>query len=69
MKRKPLSEQAQKSLARYLRRRFSKTVLPHVLERISDEELVDHYFLDAERKVRSLSKKASSACSSLRIEV
>lgn len=68
MQRKPLSAQSAKTLARHLRQRFSKTILPHILERVSDAQLVAHYFQDAERKRRALSEKASLACSSQPIE-
>jgi hypothetical protein len=52
MNRKPLSEQSQKLLADSLRQKFSRSVAPDILERISDEQLIDHYFANANSKIR-----------------
>lgn len=54
MNRKQLSQQAQKLLARSLRQKFSRSVAPDILERISDEQLIDQYFSNADSKIRSI---------------
>ena len=52
-----LSESARKALARHLRKSFEGKVLPHVLENISDDDLIRQYFANAEAKERFIAEK------------
>ncbi len=49
-----LSPGTKKTLAAWLRKRFSNSVPPNLLWRISDESLLEQYFKNAEEKRQSL---------------
>jgi len=53
-----LSESARKALARHLRKSFEGKILPHVLENISDEDLIRQYFANTESKKRAIAEKS-----------
>jgi hypothetical protein len=52
-----LSESARRALARHLRKSFEGHILPHVLENISDDDLIRQYFANAEAKERAIAEK------------
>jgi hypothetical protein len=49
-----LSKHSRKLLADSLRKKFAKSVPADLLDRLSDEDLIDHYFQNTESKIRSL---------------
>jgi hypothetical protein len=53
-----LSESSRKALARHLRKSFEGNVLPHVLEKLSDDDLIRQYFANAESKKRAIAEKS-----------
>lgn len=55
-----LSESSRKALARHLRKSFEGKILPHVLENISDEDLIRQYFANAESKKQAIAEKFKS---------
>jgi hypothetical protein len=53
-----LSESSRRALARHLRKSFEGKILPHVLENISDDDLIRQYFANAESKERAIAEKS-----------
>jgi hypothetical protein len=53
-----LSESSRRALARHLRKSFEAKILPHVLENISDDDLIRQYFANAESKERAIAEKS-----------
>jgi hypothetical protein len=53
-----LSESSRKALARHLRKSFEGKVLPHVLNNISDDDLIRQYFANTESKKRAIAEKS-----------
>lgn len=53
-----LSESSRKALARHLRKSFEGKILPHVLENISDDDLIRQYFANAESKKTAIAEKS-----------
>ena len=56
-KHSQLSESSRRALARHLRKSFEGKILPHVLENISDDDLIRQYFANAEAKERAIADK------------
>ena len=57
-KHSQLSESSRRALARHLRKSFEGKILPHVLENISDDDLIRQYFANAESKERAIAEKS-----------
>ena len=55
---KELSETSRKILATKLRAKFSKSVPPTILEKLSDEKLLEQYFAQWSSKVDYLETQA-----------
>jgi CRISPR/Cas system CSM-associated protein Csm2 small subunit len=53
-----MTETSRKALARHLRKSFEGKVLPHVLDKISDDDLVRQYFENAGSKARAIAEKS-----------
>jgi hypothetical protein len=53
-----MSEASRKALARHLRKSFEGKVLPHVLDSISDDDLIRQYFANAQSKERAIGEKS-----------
>ena len=43
-----------------MRHKFSRSVAPDILERISDQQLIDHYFANADSKIRLIQDKKTT---------
>jgi hypothetical protein len=52
-----MSEASRKALARHLRKSFEGKVLPHVLDNVSDDDLIEKYFAEGESKARAIGEK------------
>jgi hypothetical protein len=53
-----MSEYSRKALARHLRKSFEGEVLPHVLDSISNDDLIRQYFANAQSKERAIGEKS-----------
>jgi len=53
-----MSEASRKALARHLRKSFEGKVLPHVLDSISDDDLIRQYFENTGSKARAIAEKS-----------
>ena len=53
-----LSESSRKALARHLRKSFEGNILQHVLDKLSDDDLIRQYFANAKSKERAIAEKS-----------